>query len=270
MTNTQPPPQPQEILFQMLFGRTVSFAISAVARLGIADHMNGRPMTAQQIAAQAGVNEPALFRVMRTLSAVGVFASTPDGFVLTPVGELLRSNAPGSLRNMATMLGDEWISAAYSRMDHCIRTGNDGVTAAFGKHAFDLFAERPSQGETFHRAMTDFTTVVAADAVEVYDFSRFRRMADAGGGHGILLGTILRKCPALRGVLFDLAPVVKGRGSQRTFYGLRRPHRIRTRQFPRARSLGLRRLHHEAHHPRLERRRLLPHPRLHARWARCL
>src|SRR5260370_27298621 len=39
--------------------------------------------------------------------------------------------------------------------------------------------------------------------LEDYDFSRFKRIADMGGGRGHLLLSILKKAPAATGILFD-------------------------------------------------------------------
>ena len=45
---------------------------------------------------------------MRMLASVGVFTEEPRGkFALTPLGEMLKTDVPGSMRAMAMMLGDE-------------------------------------------------------------------------------------------------------------------------------------------------------------------
>jgi hypothetical protein len=64
--------------------------------------------------------------------------------------------------------------------------------------------------EIFQRAMTNSTAGSAEAIVEAYDFSGIKRIADAGGGHGLLLASILRRYPKLHGVLFDQAEVVSG------------------------------------------------------------
>jgi SAM-dependent methyltransferase len=46
--------------------------------------------------------------------------------------------------------------------------------------------------------------------VDAYDFSRFERIVDIGGGHGALLLAILTANPRVQGVLYDLAGVVAG------------------------------------------------------------
>jgi hypothetical protein len=43
-----------------------------------------------------------------------------------------------------------------------------------------------------------------------YDFSRFQRLVDVGGGQGALLRDILTATPSLQGVLFDQPQVVAG------------------------------------------------------------
>ena len=213
MTNTpaQAPVPPQRVMGQLLFGKQLTASLSALARLGVADHMGESAVSVEDLAARVGAHAPSLYRVMRMLASVGVFTEEPGGkFALTPVGETLKTDAQGSMRAMAMMLGDEWSMHAYTRMADCIRTGIDGVTMAYGKPIFDLLAERPEQCETFQRAMTGGSNIAAQSILASYDFSGIERLADVGGGHGVLLTSILQKYPAMRGVLFDLPEVVAG------------------------------------------------------------
>jgi hypothetical protein len=114
------------------------------------------------------------------------------------------------MRYMAMMIGDEPSMRAYVHMADCIRTGQDGITMAYGKPIFDLFAERPEQAETFQRAMSGGSAIAAQSILASYDFSGIERLADLGGGHGLLLASVLQKYPAMQGVLFDLPEVVAG------------------------------------------------------------
>ena len=43
--------------------------------------------------------------------------------------------------------------------------------------------------------------------LDAYDFSAFRTVADVGGGNGLVLASILRRHPAIQGILFDLPAV---------------------------------------------------------------
>jgi O-methyltransferase domain len=209
MNAQSPQTPPPLVLMQLLFGKQLTYSLSGVARLGIADHMDGKPKPVAEIAAKAGADQASLYRVMRMLASFGVFKEEPERkFALTPVGMLLKSNAPGSLRSMAMMFGEEFSTRAYEHIAECIRTGGDGVTEAYGKHIWEVLAERPRQCETFQQAMTNSTSVAADAIVEAYDFAGIERIADVGGGHGLLLAAILRATPELKGVLFDRPEVV--------------------------------------------------------------
>src|SRR5262249_31899752 len=60
----------------------------------------------------------------------------------------------------------------------------------------------------FQRAMTNATSGSSEAIVEAYGFSGIERIADVGGGHGLLLTSILRRYPKMKGVLFDRPEVV--------------------------------------------------------------
>jgi hypothetical protein len=213
-------PPPTAVFTQLLFGKQVAYSLAAVAHIGVADHMSTRFVSVDELAEKVGAQPAALFRVMRLLASVGVFDEEPgQRFALTSVGQLLKSDAPCSLRYLAMFFGDEWSTRAYQYIVDCIRTGCDGVTRAYGKHAFDFLAERPDQAETFHRAMTNFSATAAEAVLEAYDFSGIKRLADVGGGHGALLGAILRRYPQMEGVLYDLTEVVRGVDLSRQFDG---------------------------------------------------
>jgi hypothetical protein len=203
------PAPPALALMQLLFGKQLTASLSGIARLGVADHMDGTPQPVEEIAAKAGAHAPSLYRVMRMLASFGVFREEPPRrFALTPIGALLKTDAPESMRDTAMMLGDEFATRAYEHIATCLRTGTDGVSEAYGKPVWEVLAERPSQCETFQNAMTASSGRVAQAIVEAYDFSGMKRIADVGGGHGLLLASILRANPNMQGVLFDRPEVI--------------------------------------------------------------
>ncbi|MBM3725823.1 MAG: methyltransferase [Acidobacteria bacterium] len=209
---SQTPPAelpPNAILLQLAFGKAITCSLSAVARLGIADHMTAEPRPVDAIAASAGVHADSLNRVLRMLASLGVFQEAPGpAYGLTPMGNLLRTDAEGSMRNFLTMFGDRWTMGAYRNVDQCIRTGGDGVTREYGKHAFEVFKDSPAEGLTFANAMTDFSRAAAEAVVPVMDLSGFNKLADVGGSHGVLLASLMDAYPSLEGVLFDLPEII--------------------------------------------------------------
>ncbi len=203
---------------QMVLGKVVPFSIAALAKLKIADHMTDAPRPSDDIARDAGVHAPSLYRVLRMLASVGLFAEAPGGlFGLTPVSRLMRSDEPGSLRNMCIMQLDHWQAVSYVELAHSIQTGGDAVSHAFGKTAFELLKSMPESLQIFQLAMTDFSRMSIEAILPVSKFSSLRRLADVGGGHGTVLGRILEHYPSLNGVLYDLPEVTAGAPASGSF-----------------------------------------------------
>ncbi|MFL6417014.1 MAG: methyltransferase [Bryobacteraceae bacterium] len=212
-----PPPL---ALMQMLFGKHLTYCLSAVARLGVADHMTAGPVHVEQLAADTDSHAPSLYRVMRCLASFDVFEEVPGkSFALKPMGDLLRTDSPNSLRYSAIQMGERWSTRAMEHFTDTVRTGEDGVTKAFGKNVFELFSESPEEAEVFNRSMTSFSSVLIDPIAASYDFSWIDRMADIGGGHGYLLASILKKNPLMRGVVYDLPEVISGAKGKPHFAG---------------------------------------------------
>jgi hypothetical protein len=204
-------PAPGEILGQLIFGKCSTMALSVVAKLRIADKLAAGPRTAEELARETGTHGPTLYRVLRCLSGLGVFSESAVGkFGLTPMGELLRTGVPGSMRGAADFCGAEWTWKAWGELLYSVRTGKTAFDHVFGKPGFDYLAEHPEESEVFNEAMTGYSSTIAAAVAEAYDFSKFGAVIDVGGGHGKLLTTILKANPGVRGVVFDAPHVVAG------------------------------------------------------------
>ncbi len=175
--------------------------------------MSGEPQTVEEIAAKAGAHAPSLYRVMRMLASFGVFKEGPQRhFALTPVGDLLKTGAPGSLRYMAMMFGEEFSTRAYEHIADCLRSGGDGVTEAYGKH--DLGgAGRASRAVRDLSAGDDQLHFgrgrTPSSRLTIFPASSASPMSAAGTA--LLLAAILRANPKLQGVLFDRPEVVARR-----------------------------------------------------------
>lgn len=81
---------------------------------------------------------------------------------------------------------------------------------ALGVPLFKYFTDNPEAGKIFADAMTSFTSTIASAVVAAYDFSSIRKIVDVAGGHGLLVNSILKGNPGMRGILFDLPAVVAG------------------------------------------------------------
>lgn len=205
------PPPPDVHLIQLIFGKWVSMAVSVAAKLRLADKLAAGPKAVAALAAETNTHPESLHRLLRALASVGVFASDDAGkFRLTPVGELLRTGVKGSMRGVADYCGAEWSWKAWGSLIDSVRTGRTAFNEVFGEGCFDYLGKHPAEQAVFDEGMTGFSAAEADAVVAAYDFSGFGTLVDVGGGHGYLLGTILKKAPKLRGVLFDAPHVVAG------------------------------------------------------------
>jgi SAM-dependent methyltransferase len=79
-----------------------------------------------------------------------------------------------------------------------------------GSDGFEMLERNPSAASTFNMAQMQRTRLVAKEVARHYDFSGVSTVVDVGGGHGVLLETVLRANPGLHGVLFDRPHAVAG------------------------------------------------------------
>jgi hypothetical protein len=194
-----------------VFGKSISMAISVVAKLRIADLLASGPKTAAELAGETKTHAPSLYRVLRMLAGVGVFAEQADGrFALAPMGEYLRTGVKGSLRGIADYCGSDWSWRAWGNLLESVRTGRTAFDAVFGEPVFDYLAKHADESAVFNEGMTGFSSNIAPAVAEAYDYGAFKTIVDVGGGHGILLSTILRAHPEVSGIVFDAPHVAAG------------------------------------------------------------
>jgi hypothetical protein len=198
-----------ERLHCLIMSKVITQSLGAIAELKVADLLVEGPRAVAELAQESGADEGALYRVLRMLTSYEIFAETQPGyFGLTPVSELLVSDSPGSMREMAVFIAHPVHNAAYSDMLHSIRTGQTAFNKAHGAEIFDYFTSDADFFTVFNNAMTADSRKLEGTISSSYDFSRFNTLVDVGGGLGNLLMEILRACPGLKGCLFDLPEVI--------------------------------------------------------------
>jgi ubiquinone/menaquinone biosynthesis C-methylase UbiE len=195
----------------MISGFWVSRVIYIAAKLGLADQLKESAKTASEVAEATGTHAPSLYRVMRALAGAGVLVEDEEKrFSLTPLGATLRSDAPVSLRALATSELGEVHYPSWGALLHTVKTGERGFDHVFGTDCWDYFSKHPEYAQIFNQSMTEVSRVVAPAVASAYDFSSFAKIVDVGGGHGSLITTILKTNPALNGVILDAPQVVAG------------------------------------------------------------
>jgi len=192
----------------MIIGSWVSRAIYVAAKLQLTDLLADGPRPAEELAAAAGVAPRPLYRLLRALAGVDVFARDADGrFRLNPLAEPLGGRGPDSLRALAVTLGEEK-DRCWDDLFETVRTGETAFDRLYGRPVFAYLGEHPEQAEIFDAAMTGFSGRAMRAVLDAYDLSGVATLADVGGGLGTNLAAALGRYPALRGLLFDRPHVV--------------------------------------------------------------
>lgn len=193
----------------MIEGYQLTQALAVAARLGIADFLASGTTTAKKLATTTGADQSSLLRLLRALAARGIVAEgSEEQFWLTPLGEGLRSDVPGSLAAWAAQASQPEIWHAWGHLLESIMTGE----VAF-RHAHDMgvwtYRERHSEsGARFDATMEESANQVAGVIVAAYPFADVSTVVDVGGGTGVLLEAILDANPGIRGVLQDQPQVI--------------------------------------------------------------
>ena len=187
----------------------VSKILFATAKLGLADQLSGEPRSAAELAGTLDVHAPSLYRLMRTLASLGILSEQPSQrFALTPMGQALKTGAPGSARATLLSFCSPWFNRGFDNIMHSLRTGKSGFEHAHGKPVFDYIAEVPEEAALLSEAMNGFHGEEPPEVAAAYDFSRFTTIIDIGGATGNMLSAILARHTGPRGILFDMPHVV--------------------------------------------------------------
>lgn len=201
---------PEAALHELIGGAMVTQMLAQVARLGVADELEAGPLSAEELGRRVGAHPDALYRLLRALASRGVFSEDADKrFSLTPVGNLLREHAEGSLRMWSMMNGSPWYWGAMGHAGHSVTTGKPSFEDLFGMGTFQYFREQAEAGKLFYATMSRFSEELLPHLLNQYDFSGYRHLIDVGGGHGALLSAIMEASPGMEGTLFDLPFVIE-------------------------------------------------------------
>ncbi len=196
-------------LSQLIRGYWASQVVGTVAQLGIADHLAPFPLDCDALAEATGCEPRATCRLLRACCHVGLVRSLPDRrFGLTPLGELLRSNVPGSQRDTAVALTAPGHWLPWGHLTEAVRSGERQAATALGAELFDYYATHADEGSAFTGAMADRSALVGDEVAKVLDVSAVSHVVDVGGASGGIIAALLRRNATLRGAILDRADVV--------------------------------------------------------------
>ena len=150
---------PAMTFMNLTAGKWVSRAIAVSAELGIADLLKEGAKTAARIARSANASEDGVYRLLRALASVGLFAETRNrAFRITPLGKLLCTDSPQALGAYARFVGHDSTWRPWGELGHSVLTGEPAFDRVFSMPIFEYFGKMPEAAAVFDAAMTAIST----------------------------------------------------------------------------------------------------------------
>lgn len=199
---------PLDMILMTSGGYCVARALHAVADAGIADAVGDQPVPISAVAESTDTDTDTLGRLLRLLGSHGLFHTDGDTVSHNDASRLLRTDHPQSARSLARMFGLPFFWRTFEDFPETLRSGQPAAARVHPEGLWAWFAKNPEASAIFDEAMRGKSFAQVAGVVESYDFSRFERIVDVGGGRGHLLQAILQKWPELKGILFEQPHVI--------------------------------------------------------------
>jgi hypothetical protein len=200
---------PGDLVRALVRGRRRADVLAAVLELGIPDALGGDAVPLPDLAVRLGADPAVLRRLLRAAGALGLFREEPPGWIRhSPASVLLRSAAPGGLRDEARHVLSTWTRIAWDGLEHSVRTGTSGFVHATGRSVFEHLRDHPAEAEVFHAFQAEVARRGRAALLAAGCLPTSGTVVDVGGGRGALLAALLESAPGLHGTLFDLPEVI--------------------------------------------------------------
>lgn len=200
---------PPELMRNLAIGYWVSRLVHVAAKLRLADLLKGGSRSIEDLASAADVQPAALYRLLRALASVGIFAEAKGRrFKITPLAATLRTGVPHSMHAWALMINESWMWDSWKELFSGVKTGEMPFLKAHGMPIFQYLDRHPEDLEVFGESMSSLSQAENPAITAAYKFPKGRTLVDIGGGHGSLLAAILKANPSLQGVLFDQGAVI--------------------------------------------------------------
>lgn len=195
---------------ELAIGARIALALRLVAERRIADLVADRPKTAETLAHETGLPAEGLRRLMRGLTAYGIFQESSDGaFGQTELSACMREGSSPSVREMILVLNDDAVLNAWQQLPTVLESGRPAFAVANGVSFFEHVASDSRRSALMGQFMTGIYGPEGAKIAEHFPFGRFGSLIDVGGGQGHVLSEILTRNPDMKGALFDLPQTAK-------------------------------------------------------------
>ncbi len=182
-------------LFDLCAGFVYAQILSACVELNLFESL---PATTEELAKTVQIPAPKLDSLVVAAISLRLLQKTGATIRLGPLGAALRGN-PGL---PAMILHHKLFYADMANPVALLRGETDPALARFWPY------QGGGDAENYSVIMAATQTMVAAEILAAYNFSRHRQVLDAGGGTGVFLAALHTRHPHIERCLFDLPAVV--------------------------------------------------------------
>lgn len=198
-------------LAKLINGFRVTQILHAAAKFEIADHLYDGSLPLRELSGRCGCDEPLLLRLLHALQDLEIVSIQEDRIALEPLGRELSEKAEQSLKNYASLCGEDWWWQANGGLFEALRSGRTYFEDKKNTTFFEFLDANPAAADQFFRISRGGSEAkAAADAV---DLSGCKVLCDLGGASHITLAAFYRKAAEANLILFD-TPAMIGRARE--------------------------------------------------------
>lgn len=199
-------------VYRLVMAGWATQVVRAFATLAIAEHLERGPLTAPQIAEQAGTDPALTYRVLRAGVALGFlhFDPTTTAFTGTSRLDILHPDNPLTLKHFAQAVPGPATWLPTVRLPDAVRRGRNYVEETLGSELWQYYADHDEEARVFRAAMSDVSLPLIREAVSIIGEVGGPFVLDVGGANGAFVGQLLLKNTHLNGGVLDLAQAMAG------------------------------------------------------------
>ncbi|KAK7331478.1 hypothetical protein VNO77_25703 [Canavalia gladiata] len=205
-------------IWKYIFGFVDMAVVKCAIELGIAEAIesHGRAMTLSEISTTLGCDPSLLNRIMRFLTHRKIFKVIPSsngcpGYGQTPLSRRLMRNGKHSMASFLLLESSPVMLAPW----HCLSSrvlanGNPSFEKAHGEDVWHYAAENLDHSNLINEAMACDAKLVMPVIVQSCSeaFDGLNSLVDVGGGNGTTTRLLVKACPWIQAINFDLPHVI--------------------------------------------------------------
>jgi O-methyltransferase domain/Dimerisation domain len=183
-------------IMKIALGFMAAKHLFVASEIGVFEKLAGGSATLDELAAASGIPGRTLRISADAMVSLGLLEREDGRYRNSTAAATFLAGGTGPDLRPMLRFWDKLSYPAWLELESAVRNGE-------GRAGFFKFNEE--QQQIFSLGVEAFSAPAAMALAAAYDFGRHRRLLDVAGGTGSILIAVLRRHPALRGTLFELA-----------------------------------------------------------------